>query len=88
MQGLGLVEDVWKAWSNMVKGRALYQSVIVKLSNLLSQSVHSQALSSLVPQCPSKSQCMQAMVQIANNMMGYNMYRSVRFPRSAKNMVL
>ena len=34
VQGLGLVEDVWKAWSNMIKGRALYQSVILRLLNL------------------------------------------------------
>ena len=34
MQGLDLVEDVWKAWSNMVKGRALYQSVILRLLKL------------------------------------------------------
>ena len=25
-----LVEDVWKAWSNMIEGRALYQRVILK----------------------------------------------------------
>ena len=27
-------EDVWKAWSNMIKGITLYQSVILRLSNL------------------------------------------------------
>ena len=26
-EGLGLVKDVWKSWSN-IKGRALYQSMI------------------------------------------------------------
>ena len=31
VQGLGLIEDIWKAWSNMIKGRALYQSVIQTL---------------------------------------------------------
>ena len=30
VQGLGSVEDMWKAWSNMIKGKALYQSVILR----------------------------------------------------------
>ena len=30
----GLVEDVRKAWSNMIKRKALYQNVILRLSNL------------------------------------------------------
>ena len=34
VQRLVLVEDVWKAWLNMIKGRALYQSVILRLSDL------------------------------------------------------
>ena len=34
VQRLGFVEDVWKAWLNMMKGRALYQSVIFRLSDL------------------------------------------------------
>ena len=29
VQGLGLVEDAWKALLNMIKGRALYQIVIL-----------------------------------------------------------
>ena len=32
---IGLVEAMCKAWSNMIKGRALYQSVIFRLSDLL-----------------------------------------------------
>ena len=28
------IEEMWKAWLNMIKGRALYQSVILRLSNL------------------------------------------------------
>ena len=31
---LGLVEDHWKTWSNVIKGRALYQTVIPTLLNL------------------------------------------------------
>ena len=31
VQGLGLVKDVWKALSNVIKGKALYQSVILTL---------------------------------------------------------
>ena len=29
-----LVKDVWKAYWNMIKGLTLYQSVILKLSNV------------------------------------------------------
>ena len=32
--------------------------------------------------------CMEAMVRMADNEMGSNMYRRVRFPRSAENMDL
>ena len=34
VQRLGLVKDVWKAWLNMIKVKALYQSMILGLSNL------------------------------------------------------
>ena len=27
MQGLDSIEEMWKAWPNMIKGKALYQSV-------------------------------------------------------------
>ena len=27
VQRLGLIKDVWKAWSNMIKGRSLYENV-------------------------------------------------------------
>ena len=60
----------------------------------LGQRVHSRPLSSLVPQCLD-SHCnvcelslMEAMVRLADNGMGSNMYWCVRFPRFAKNMVL
>ena len=49
---------------------------------------------SLVPQHPVShhNACelsrMEAMVRMADNGMNSNMYRCVRFPRSAKNMVL
>ena len=32
------VEEMWKAWSNMIKGIALYQSVILRLSNLFREN--------------------------------------------------
>ena len=32
MQGLGSVEDMWKAWSNMIKGKAFRQHVILMQS--------------------------------------------------------
>ena len=57
----------------------------------LGKSVHSRPLSSLEPQRPisHRNACelsrMEAMLRIADNRMGSNMYRCVRFPRSAKN---
>ena len=88
VQGLGFVKDVWKALSNMIKGRALYQSVIRRLPNLFRVSVHSQPFSSIVPQCP-VSHCnayelirMEAMVWMTYNGMGTNMYRCVWFSHS------
>ena len=94
MQRLGLVKDVWKSWSNIIKGRALYQSMILRLSGTcLGQRVHSRPLSSLVPQCPvsHRNACelslMEEMVRMADNGMGCSMYQCVRFPRFAKNMV-
>ena len=39
VQGLGLVEDVWKAKSDVIKGGALYKSMILGLSDLFTQSV-------------------------------------------------
>ena len=75
MQGLDLIEEMWKAWLNM-------------------QSVHSRPLSSLVPQSPvsHRNACelsrMEAMVRMADNGMGSNMYQCVWFPRFTKNMDL
>ena len=51
----------------------------------LGQSVHRRPLSSLVPQCPvsnrnaSELSHMEAMVRMADNGMGSNMYRCLRF---------
>ena len=37
-----LVEDVWKAWSNIIKSITLYQSMILRLSDLFrTMCVHS-----------------------------------------------
>ena len=61
----------------------------------LGQSVYSRPLSSLVPQrlVSHRNACelslMEAVIhRMVNNGMGSNMYRCVRFPHSAKNMVL
>ena len=60
----------------------------------IQRALHSQPLSSLMPQRPisHRNACelslMEAMVRMADNGMSSNMYRCVRFPRSAKNMVL
>ena len=52
MQGLGCIKDVWQQQSNIIKGRELYQSVILGLPNLFRESVHNQLVSSPISQCP------------------------------------
>ena len=60
----------------------------------LGQSVHSRPLSSLVPQRPishgnaCELSLMEALVRMADNRMGSNMYQCAQLPRSVKNMVL
>ena len=68
-----LVEDVWKAWLNMIKGKC-------DIRTCLGQSMHSRPLSSLVPQrsISHRNACelsrMEAMVRMVDNVMDSNMY--------------
>ena len=74
MGGLGLVKDMWKACSTVIKDKALHQSVI------LIQSMQSPLLSPLVAQCliSHYSWCdlghMEAMFQMVDTGMDSNMY--------------
>ena len=94
VQGLGLVEDVWKhgrIWSKVEHCIKVWYS---NSQTCLGQSVCRRPLSPLAPQRPvsHRNACelsrMEVMVRMADNGMGSNIYRCVRFPRSAKNMVL
>ena len=85
VQGLDSVKEMWKAWPNIIKGRALYQSVVLRLSiSCLGQIVHSRPLSSLVPQRPVSHRNayelshMEAMFRMVDNGMGFNRYQCVR----------
>ena len=50
MQGLALVEDVWDALPNMIKGIVLYKSVIYANSQTcLGRSVHMLLLITFAP---------------------------------------
>ena len=56
-----MVEDVWKAWSNVIKGRALYQSMMLRLSDLFrAKCVQSTTLITGAPTPRLTSQCMLA----------------------------
>ena len=94
VQWLGLVkDDMWKhdrIWSK-AEHIKVWQ---LDSRTFLGQSVHSRPLSSHVPQRPGshRNACelslTEAIVRMTDNGMGCNMYRCVRFPHSAKNMVL
>ena len=93
MQVLDLIEDSWKANLNVIIGRAIYQRVMLRLSNLFyakcaqSTTLVTYALMPRLHRSVCRLSCMEAMVHIANNKMGSNMYQCVWFPCLVKNMV-
>ena len=85
IQGLGLVKDVGSIVRMWLKAEHCTKVWYSDSWTCLGQSVHSQLLSSLVPQCPVShcSDCelshIEAMVGMADSNMGFNMYSCVVF---------